>query len=364
MLKRTCKYQTLLSFILVGSILIIFDFYVTIYKLHREFYFYQHITSLVNKDKNEIISTGCSPLTSKKQFYTTIDGEIYPKYIPLFANTTINFECLNSSKNIKKILFWNDWFGDSTWAFGIGKISPFVKYNCPVTSCEMLNDRTRVNESDYVLIHMWDQDVYEKIPENRPSFQRWIMVMGEPPHHSPNMANLNNVFNLTATYRLDSDFVSLYYEPQKWTNKEEEEEEEKEEEWDEKAFRYSEKIDYLRNKTQLAAGIISNCGGPSNRLGLIRSLQKFISVDVYGSCGKQCPILKSPSGSKHERPGGEQCKYFIAKEYKFYFSFENNICKDYVTEKFLTILKLYPIIPVVLGGADYSYYVFILVYFI
>ncbi len=40
-------------------------------------------------------------------------------------------------------------------------------------------------------------------------------------------------------------------------------------------------------------------------------------------------------------------------KYKFYFSFENSICEDYVTEKFFEIMN-HDIVPVVYGGANYS----------
>jgi hypothetical protein len=39
--------------------------------------------------------------------------------------------------------------------------------------------------------------------------------------------------------------------------------------------------------------------------------------------------------------------------YKFYLSFENSLCNDYITEKLWRIMKL-DIIPIVLGGADYG----------
>jgi alpha-1,3-fucosyltransferase len=43
----------------------------------------------------------------------------------------------------------------------------------------------------------------------------------------------------------------------------------------------------------------------------------------------------------------------LEKKYKFYLSFENCICTDYVTEKFFELLN-YDIIPIVYGGANYS----------
>lgn len=40
-------------------------------------------------------------------------------------------------------------------------------------------------------------------------------------------------------------------------------------------------------------------------------------------------------------------------KYKFYLSFENSDCKDYVTEKFFNILN-YNMVPIVYGAANYS----------
>lgn len=43
----------------------------------------------------------------------------------------------------------------------------------------------------------------------------------------------------------------------------------------------------------------------------------------------------------------------LERDYKFYLSFENSICRDYVTEKFYNAL-LFKTVPIVYGGANYS----------
>ncbi|KAK4323944.1 hypothetical protein Pmani_005403 [Petrolisthes manimaculis] len=48
-----------------------------------------------------------------------------------------------------------------------------------------------------------------------------------------------------------------------------------------------------------------------------------------------------------------KCFAMLSVRYKFYLSFENSLCRDYVTEKFFDILRL-DVVPVVYGGANYS----------
>lgn len=62
---------------------------------------------------------------------------------------------------------------------------------------------------------------------------------------------------------------------------------------------------------------------------------------MYGKCGKPCDNLGLP------------CHQYIEENYRFVLSFENSICKDYVTEKLWNSFK-YDLIPIVMGGANYS----------
>ena len=70
----------------------------------------------------------------------------------------------------------------------------------------------------------------------------------------------------------------------------------------------------------------------------MRKLEELIDVDIFGKCGSS-------------RCTSRECNDMFNSTYKFYLSFENSICPDYVTEKLFKILD-YNIIPVVLNGAN------------
>ena len=72
-----------------------------------------------------------------------------------------------------------------------------------------------------------------------------------------------------------------------------------------------------------------------------------MDIDIYGKCASD--FNKNCENNSCD-------KEYLSKEYKFYLAFENSVCDGYVTEKFFKILH-YNIIPIVLGGADYSKYV-------
>ena len=74
---------------------------------------------------------------------------------------------------------------------------------------------------------------------------------------------------------------------------------------------------------------------------MVDTLHLLIQVDIYGACGtlKNCTRKEEIA-----------CWDIVEHDYFFYLSFENSLCKDYITEKFFHAYKR-NIVPVVLGGA-------------
>jgi hypothetical protein len=183
------------------------------------------------------------------------------------------------------------------------------------------------------------RDSISRPPSYRPVNQRWIFMLYESPIHSGSYSEYRSLFNMTSTYRIHSDFANFYATGSsiKWRS-------------NQGNNLFNESIDYFDKKINFAAAIISNCNEASKRLEYIKRLQSHVNVDIFGECGKQCPI----KFTKTDQSGN--CKEIVATEYKFFLAFENSICKDYITEKFFAILR-YNIIPVVLGGGKYDHYV-------
>ncbi|XP_052256328.1 alpha-(1,3)-fucosyltransferase C-like, partial [Dreissena polymorpha] len=84
---------------------------------------------------------------------------------------------------------------------------------------------------------------------------------------------------------------------------------------------------------------------PGRREDYVQELKNAgLEVDIYGGCSKQGLTLPR---SRFDDINTTFSQYF------FYFSFENSICEDYVTEKLFANYN-YDVIQVVRGGADYK----------
>ncbi|XP_076245529.1 alpha-(1,3)-fucosyltransferase C isoform X2 [Calliopsis andreniformis] len=246
-----------------------------------------------------------------------------------------------------KILFWNTMFGDKTFYLGKGDIF----YKCPVNDCYATHDKsyTDLLDFDAVLFHGNELNLWD-LPTKRSPQQWYVFVNLESPVNRPLADQFyENFFNLTMTYRLDSDIVWTYgvirdlntdevvapLPNTVWTSFNNRTDR-AEDVWDKSLW------DTIRGKKKPVLWFVSNCYARSGRGSYVKELSKYIEVDIYGKCGNyQCPQSKDCFRS------------VVEPQYFFYLSFENSFCEDYVTEKLYNPLS-YNVVPIVYGGANYS----------
>lgn len=253
----------------------------------------------------------------------------------------------NDQGPLKYILYWNEAYGSTEYGFCCGQ-EPLHKIQCPNTNCYFTNNRSLFGEDqsqfDAILFHQ--RSLMETdLPKKRLPHQRYIMFMLESAQYNMGFESLkwNSFFNWTMTYRRDSDIPFPYGEiainpknPLPYP--------EGSPELDSWIQTFGASHSHLaRGRTKKVAWFVSNCDSQSNREKFVTALATHIQVDIFGQCGpKKCP-----------RSSNEDCWKMVEKDYKFYLAFENSICVDYVTEKFFNSIS-HQVIPIVLGGADYS----------
>ncbi|XP_068217721.1 alpha-(1,3)-fucosyltransferase C-like [Palaemon carinicauda] len=249
------------------------------------------------------------------------------------------------SGSIPRVLLWSKPLRRDFWNAVFSHVN---KGQCPF-QCEVSYDVEQRNTADAILIYMRgtkDSETVNKSLWPRDPTQPWVMVTLETPLYSNNVyktnyENFNGFFNRTLTYRRDSDvvfnhgFVVTKKEssilPRSWVIP---------------------PVTEVKNHTRkLAVAFISNCHALSNRLMYIHRVQEYAQVDVYGNCGS----LKCGHSMYVEHRYNtttDPCLKDAGEGYSFFFAFENNFCKDYLTEKVYNLLH-YPIVPVVRGSANY-----------
>ncbi|XP_055715854.1 alpha-(1,3)-fucosyltransferase C-like [Phlebotomus papatasi] len=190
--------------------------------------------------------------------------------------------------------------------------------------------------------------VNEVFPTERSPYQYYVFADLESPFFTKHkFLNISaEIYNLTMTYRRDSDIywpygfisdkhVSYISDLQAPI-------------WKLPSFENdfnTELYHKVRTKTKIAAWFVSNCNATSGRNDLVEVMKTHIDIDIYGKCGTlQC-----------DKNNQSDCYKLVEERYYFYLSFENSLCKDYLTEKVFDIMKYY-IVPVVYGGANYSNY--------
>lgn len=244
------------------------------------------------------------------------------------ASTTTTGPPLNAN-GTKIILAWNRFHENPTFgASGFGR-SPFA--TCPVNNCVFTNDRAYTKTSNVVLFHVgqgWNlPDLKDRDPK-----QIYVFFSREAPTRTRKSSNLDRgryAFNLTMTYRMDSDI------PIPWGFTKER---------DDRLPVYKLRFPFA-NRTRSVAWLVSGCSATIRRWNYVKTLRRHIDVDIYGDCG--IPACRGPRCTVVDID--------IPSRYKFYLAFENSFCRDYITEKLFRTLST-EIVPVVFGSGNYSRY--------
>lgn len=265
---------------------------------------------------------------------------------PFSGNEEFSANFFNA-RELKTILIWNSAHRIETSAFGEGH-EAFLKAECPVDNCIVYTNRSTLplEEYDAIIIHVKELWMTEMPKLQRRQDQRFIFLSQESPSYlSSKPSNFDGVFNWTMTYKRNSDVQLLYgrVAPKQSAPKTDAELCKLKDEMHDLTRK-----NFATGKSNLVVWMASHCTTDSLREEYVRELNKSVKVDVYGGCGD----LTCPRDNKNWL-SYPHCYDILEKKYKFYLSFENSICNDYVTEKFFNILN-YTMVPIVYGGANYS----------
>lgn len=257
---------------------------------------------------------------------------------------------IKGPKDTRNILFWTKFFNDFSWTTGKTDEAGeeiLKSVQCPVTNCFFThNHKFLKKETDFdaILFHAPETMKPTLMPRERNDHQFYAMMSLESPLAThTNLNQFKNFFNLTVTYRHDSDITWDYGKivdketneivapslSPKWKEIDED-------------FYDEEMNEIVKNKTSPIAWFASNCVTNSYRKQFVKAISKIMPVDIYGRCGKlRCKTY------------AQECDDLLDAKYRFYLSFENALCRDYVTEKVFRQLDRF-VIPVVYNGADTS----------
>lgn len=253
----------------------------------------------------------------------------------------------------KTILIWNSPERIETASFGIGH-RPFIEHGCEFVNCIVFDNPSSLplEKYDAILVHMHELWQTKMPIFRRQNHQRLVFVTQESPASmsSIDVTSMRNTFNWTMSYRFNSDIRLQYGRilPRTTAPKNLKETTLLMESFLRRSISHRSPAKKNFKSARLVAWMVSACKTDGLRESYVRELSRHIPVDIYGRCGN----LSCPRNETHwiSEPS---CYDMLETNYKFYLSFENSICTDYVTEKFFEILRR-QVVPVVYGGADYS----------
>ncbi|CAJ0959578.1 unnamed protein product, partial [Mesorhabditis belari] len=212
---------------------------------------------------------------------------------------------VDRNANPKLIVTWNTGLSDANLG------------GCPDWNCRVVNSRDKLSEAGAIIVG------HEDVAFQPQSNQYIVYFSQESPAHSGYHPRYPDFFNMSFGFRHDTAAASPYGYTVKLAPE---------------SYRKPPYVDesLIRGKKKGAAWFVSHCSTASQRELLVQRMQSGFEVDIYGGCGtKNCPR-------------GGDCEKMLDTDYHFYITFENSICKDYVTEKVWNQGYGRELIPVVL----------------
>ena len=276
--------------------------------------------------------------------------------------------------NIKTIQLLTERFAFTNWH--LEQLGQYPFRNCEEKRCHLVKRGLTIwqypmTNVDAVMVHgqnLWL--MHSRKLFSRPRDQLWVYYSMEPQsfsfcslHYEPR--DLDNWFNITITFKRDSTIVTDYKPFLDWHS-----------------LPYN--IDYMRNfladfrhfrsrpASQILIDVIrakrkqetfvfwmaNHCDTASKREDYIGEMLKYVNVDIYGACKSLFDVKHAKSSDCNLDPKSPECAPFL--NYKFYLSFENSLCNEYISEKVWKLFYSYNLfnlnsIPVVRGARAKQY---------
>jgi hypothetical protein len=188
-------------------------------------------------------------------------------------------------------------------------------------------DRKRIAQADAIWFH---GPTISDLPDKN-SGQPWIMMSMESDANYPKTSApiVDRIFDITATYRLDSDVPCVYTS------------------WREYGSFTGPPIKHF--KAQSPAVYIAS-HAVQQRDQFVAELMRHIPIDCLGTRLRNHRIKGFASGVERSGNGGLSMPD-VLKYYRYYIAFENSIATDYVTEKIYHALSC-GIVPVYHGAPN------------
>lgn len=224
------------------------------------------------------------------------------------------------------------------------RFSPFE--DCSA-QCRLTYNSSDLEIADVILFHLHKMTKSDAIEISLISKtqcinknQVWVFLTDESPVHTVIWPEYKNLFNWSMTYRSDSDVLVPYGRtiPRKLSKN---------------VTEILQKMnENLKNKTKLVAVMGSNCSANKNsgssRWKYVKSLSTILKInnnsyyqlDIIGRC---------LNGNLTVCPGHFKSDCKNLNNYKFYLSFENSNCPEYLTEKLYWNAYSKYNIPVIMG---------------